>query len=98
MSSNSATLPGLNLPATQDLINNLEKFKKGFINYLQIKLDTGMYIKGSAKFFGGSTWSFGESTWFFVVSARILVKVPILPVPVFLFGDAAGTYVSTYDT
>lgn len=40
MSSNSATLPGLNLPATQDLINNLEKFKKGFINYLQIKLDT----------------------------------------------------------
>jgi len=40
MSSNSATLPGLNLPATQDLLNNLEKFKKGFINYLQIKLDT----------------------------------------------------------
>lgn len=40
MSSNSATLPGLNLPATQDLLSSLEKFKKGFINYLQIKLDT----------------------------------------------------------
>jgi len=40
MSTNSATLPGLNLPATQDLLNNLEKFKKGFVNYLQIKLDT----------------------------------------------------------
>ncbi|KAL5271042.1 hypothetical protein ACHWQZ_G001631 [Mnemiopsis leidyi] len=40
MSNNSATLPGLNLPATQDLLTNLEKFRKGFINYLQIKLDT----------------------------------------------------------
>ena len=44
MSNNSATLPGLNLPATQDLLTNLEKFKKGFINYLQIKLDTGLFV------------------------------------------------------
>ena len=44
MSNNSATLPGLNLPATQDLLTNLEKFRKGFINYLQIKLDTGLFF------------------------------------------------------
>jgi len=40
MSAMSATLPGLNLPVTMELQQSLEKFKKGFINYLQIKLDT----------------------------------------------------------
>eukprot|EP00116_Pleurobrachia_bachei_P009198 sb/3469460/ len=40
MSSHSVTLPGLNLPIAQELETNLEKFKKGFVNYLQIKLDT----------------------------------------------------------
>lgn len=40
MSSHSATLPGLSLPATQELEQNINKFNKGFVNYLQIKLDT----------------------------------------------------------
>ena len=41
MQNNNATLPGLNLPVSDDLAKNLEKFKSGFINYLQVKLDTG---------------------------------------------------------
>jgi len=40
MEANKATLPGLSLPVTLELTQSIEKFKKGFINYVQIKLDT----------------------------------------------------------
>lgn len=40
MEANKSTLPGLSLPVTAELTQSIEKFKKGFINYVQIKLDT----------------------------------------------------------
>ena len=36
MEANKSTLPGLSLPVTAELTQSIEKFKKGFINYVQV--------------------------------------------------------------